>query len=293
MSLIQPILTPQQELEITAYINEYRTRNQAPPLAWDGSMYTFSQNWSSYLMSNNLFKHSGNQNYGENLAYFQGYGTDVMSLLKKSVDSWYNEISQYNFSSPGFTSATGHFTCLVWRSSTNFAIGIAINPTTQAATVTMNTYPAGNVQGEFETNVLSTVIVPPVPVPSPVPVPNPPVPTPVPLPVPSPVPVPVPLPVPIPTPVPNPPVPTPVPTPLPTDMNVNVISAIFNIIYMFERNQNRPAIIYAINNIITQYSQYMSQNTIVQLRNLIALFKSRASRMVIIRAINSILQSLK
>jgi len=269
MSLIQPILTPQQELEITAYINEYRTRNQAPPLAWDGSMYTFSQNWSSYLMSNNLFKHSGNQNYGENLAYFQGYGTDVMSLLKKSVDSWYNEISQYNFSSPGFTSATGHFTCLVWRSSTNFAIGIAINPTTQAATVTMNTCPAGNVQGEFETNVLSTVVVPlPNPLPVPLPVPNPPVPTPVPIPIPSPV-------------------------PLPTDMNVNVISAIYNIIYMFERNQNRPAIIYAINNIIAQYSQYMSQNTIVQLRNLIALFKSRASRMVIIRAINSILQSLQ
>jgi len=152
----------------------------------------------------------------------------------------------------------------------NYAIGIAINPDTQAATITMDTFPAGNIQGEFDTNVLPTVTLPPVPSP---------------LPIPSPVPVPSPSPDPV-------PVPSPSPVPSPINMKVNVASAIYNIIYMFERNQNRPAIIYAINNIIGQYSQYMSQNTINQLQNLIVLLTSRSSRMVIIRAINNILKSL-
>lgn len=53
--------------------------------------------------------HSGGP-YGENLAagYVGGY---------EPVDAWYNEILQYNYSLPGFSPATGHFTQLIWKSS--------------------------------------------------------------------------------------------------------------------------------------------------------------------------------
>jgi len=292
MTIVQPLLTSDQENEITTYVNNYRSLNQSPNMVWNNSIYSFSQSWSLVLSNNNLFQHSGNTLYGENLAYFQGYGTDVMTLLKKAIDSWYNEIKLYDFNSPGFSEATGHFTCLVWKSSTNFAMGISINTITQTAIITMNTSPPGNIIGEFDTNVLPTIpIATPLPTPAPTPTPTP-GPTPGPIPTPTPIPEPTPGPSPTPTPSPTP-EPIPEPSPEPTNINVNIKSAIYNIVYMFQNNQNRFAIMHAINNIIIQYSQYMNQSTVVQLRNLIYLFNVKSSRIVIINAVNNILSGLQ
>ena len=233
MSYAQPGLSSEQKQEITNYVNMYREKHRSPPLVWSDPISAFSQNWSYYLITNNLFEHSGSSIYGENLAYFQGYGTDVMTLLKKAVDDWYNEISAYDFNNPGFSSSTGHFTCLVWKESTSFGMGISINVNTSAVDVTMNTSPPGNVAGEFQNNVLPIV---PTPVPTPVPAPVPtPVPTPAPAPVPQPVPKPVPAPVP--TPVPHPP-PIPEPTPVPNSAQMHkVITDLHNLIYSINANQ--------------------------------------------------------
>ena len=106
-------LTDSQKREITSYINKYRTMHQSPPLALDDTITNASQEWSNNLLTTNVFQHSGNRLYGENLAYFTGYGTNIMVLLKKSVDAWYNEVKMYDFNNPGFSASTGHFTCLV------------------------------------------------------------------------------------------------------------------------------------------------------------------------------------
>ena len=219
MSYAQPGLSSEHKQEITNYVNMYREKHQSPPLVWSDPISAFSQNWSYYLITNNLFEHSGSSIYGENLAYFQGYGTDVMTLLKKAVDDWYNEITAYDFNNPGFSSSTGHFTCLVWKESTSFGMGISINLNTSAVDVTMNTSPPGNVVGEFQKNVLPIV----------------PVPTPVPVPVPLPLPAPVPTPVPVPEPTPAP-VPTPVPVPTPEQIH-KVVTDLHNLIYSINANQ--------------------------------------------------------
>lgn len=175
MTIQQPVLTPDQITEITNYINSYRAKNQAPPLTWDTTIAQFSQQWSYYLLSKNEFRHSGNNLYGENLAYFQGYGSDVMGLIKKAIDLWYDEITLYDFKNPGFSHATGHFTCLVWKASTKFAMGISINTMTNAVDVTMNTSPPGNYQGQYQENVLPlapTPILPGVPTPPSLPKPR-------------------------------------------------------------------------------------------------------------------------
>jgi hypothetical protein len=116
------------------------------------------------LVSNDEFKHSGNNLYGENLAYFQGYGRDTMGLIKKAIDLWYDEIKLYDFKNPGFSHATGHFTCLVWKSSTHFGMGFSINTATNAVDITMNTSQPGNYSGRYEENVLPLM---PTPMPSP------------------------------------------------------------------------------------------------------------------------------
>lgn len=157
MSINQIILTEQNICDIVDYVNSYREKNQAPPLAWDNTIASFAQSWSYNMAINNLFQHSGSRLYGENIGYFNGYGTDMMELIKLAIDNWYNEIALYNFDNPGFSDATGHFTCLVWVASTTFGIGISINETTGESYIVLNTYPAGNILGEFQLNVLPLV----------------------------------------------------------------------------------------------------------------------------------------
>jgi len=223
MSTQPTYLTSNQITEITNYINGFRALHKSQPLAWDFTIASFSQNWSDYLLTNHLFQHSGNETYGENLAYFQGYGLDIMKLLKMAVDSWYDEVKMYDFSKPGFSEQTGHFTCLIWGNSITYALGFSIDPITQTAIITMNTSPPGNVVGEFQANVFPIIpILPPPPIVTP--------PT---------------------TPV-QPPAPTPVPTPITYDKTkINaVIQSMNNIINMIITKRPRYFILLAINGVV-------------------------------------------
>jgi hypothetical protein len=209
-------LTNSQKTEITSYINKYRTMHQAPPLALDDTITNASQELSNNLLTTNVFQHSGNKLYGENLAYFSGYGSNIMVLLKKSVDAWYNEVKMYDFNNPGFSSSTGHFTCLVWKSSTSYGIGIAIDSKSRAYIV-MNTSPPGNYVGQFKANVLPAITPEPVPLPAPVPMP------------------------------------VPVPAPLPDNIKNNktyIINMLYNIITSIQRNQPRNVLINAVYTLI-------------------------------------------
>ena len=154
MSVEQPTLTQEQKNEITDYINMYRAKHSAPPITYDDNIAVFSQNWATYLASTGLFEHSTNREYGENLAYFRGYGNKMMELIKKSIDLWYEEISLYDYENPGFSSETGHFTCLIWKNQTSFGMGYAYNPATDVVNVNQNVSPSCNIMGGFEENVL-------------------------------------------------------------------------------------------------------------------------------------------
>jgi hypothetical protein len=270
MSIIQPILTSDQIAEITAYINNYRSLNQAPPLIWDETILNASNQWSEYLLTNNLFQHSGNPNYGENLAYFQGYGTDSMTLLKKAVDAWYNEISSYDFTNPGFSQATGHFTALVWSASTSFAIGITIDINTSAADIVFNSSPPGNIDGQYEDNVKPPIILPPVP---------PPVPVPTPVPVPSP----------------NPPTP-----PLPISNSAKIlmiINELNNIIFAINKRKPVYFIVRHIQQVIDHLSHVnidpIKHAVIYSLNGVISVLQKRKYSAFAIATVNNIINQLK
>ena len=70
---------------------------------------------------------------------------------QKTVEMWYAEISKYHYNRPGFSSSTGHFTQVVWASTTAVGIGRAVNGS--STYVVANYVPPGNVQGRFEQNV--------------------------------------------------------------------------------------------------------------------------------------------
>ena len=225
-------LTPDQIAEITKYVNVYRAKHQSPPLNWDAPIATLSQQWADYLDTYDLFQHSTNTSkYGENIAFYKGYGVDIMTLLKKAVDDWYNEVKSYDYNNPVFSSATGHFTCLVWKSSTTYGMGISISKSTGEVDVVMNTYPPSNYVGQFKENVLA-----PVPGPTPGPTPTP---------TPTPTPVPVPAPVPVPVPMPNP-------------FQINkgfIVDALYRIISAIQYNQPKSRIIKMVYDLVSFISK--------------------------------------
>ena len=66
----------------------------------------------------NLLQHSKAKGYGENIfSQWASNGFKILPNGGKGVDSWYNEIKDYNFktgkaNSPG--AVVGHFTQVVW-----------------------------------------------------------------------------------------------------------------------------------------------------------------------------------
>ena len=127
--------------------------------------------WATQMATTNLFAHSGSQLYGENLYGQFGAGplnsfASCSTLGSTCVSSWYSEISMYNFNSPGYSDATGHYTQVVWKSTTMLGMGLGWGIKSGG----VNSYycvgqysPPGNnvMSGQFLANVLpplSTVI---------------------------------------------------------------------------------------------------------------------------------------
>lgn len=71
---------------------------------------------------------------------------------QRAVDMWYEEIKDYSFGNPGFSSGTGHFTQVVWVGSQEMGVAKASNANGTQFVVARYS-PAGNVLGRFPENV--------------------------------------------------------------------------------------------------------------------------------------------
>uniref|UniRef100_A0A4W5LIA9 Golgi-associated plant pathogenesis-related protein 1 n=1 Tax=Hucho hucho TaxID=62062 RepID=A0A4W5LIA9_9TELE len=83
------------------------------------------------------------------------YPLSSLCIGKDVADRWYDEVKQYNFNRPGFSSGTGHFTAMVWKGSKKLGVGKASAPD-GSSFVVARYFPAGNItnQGHFDNNVL-------------------------------------------------------------------------------------------------------------------------------------------
>ncbi|MEV4128101.1 CAP family protein [Nocardia sp. NPDC049707] len=109
---------------------------------------TSSQRLGPHPANSGTFKHSGGP-YGENL--YMAEGMEVTGAT--AVEDWYAEIKDYNFTEPGFSDKTGHFTQVVWKGSKQIGVGIVCTGST--AYVVANYDPPGNYESKFPQNVLS------------------------------------------------------------------------------------------------------------------------------------------
>lgn len=145
---------------LTSYVNYFRGIHQSPPIEWDNDLASFSQSYSKKLGEIGSLVHSGK--YGENL-YMQGSTkVDPFLATRSGIRAWYGEVSVVDWKNVkgAYDAGAGHFTCLVWKDSKRFGMGVTVVNSTiggkwlyQSAYVVYNTDMC-NVLMWIERNVL-------------------------------------------------------------------------------------------------------------------------------------------
>jgi len=136
--------------------NYFRCLHGVGPVTWDNTLASFASWVASDNAARGYIHHSdGNGGeYGENIV--------MQPLMEESqvtgygmVKRWYDEIKDYDFNYPGFDGATGHFTQVVWKGSTEIGCGMATSPQGSFTSfwVVCNYKQPGNWEGMFEENV--------------------------------------------------------------------------------------------------------------------------------------------
>ena len=118
-------------------------------MKWSSAAATKANEWANHLVKSGTLEHGNHKDMGQNLAMKMG----AEFTAQEVADMWYNEISHYNFDHPGFRSGTGHFTQMIWASTTH--MGAAKVSKGNHSIVVANYIPPGNItnKGQFENNV--------------------------------------------------------------------------------------------------------------------------------------------
>eukprot|EP00887_Chlorella_sp_A99_P004064 scaffold11.g4064.t1 len=128
---------------------DYRVEHGAGFLQWDPVIAASAQNWANQC----TLSHTPSTNqwmYGENLAWGFGPGDWTGGGCAWAVALWYLQEQPLWRTSMGFSSATGHFTQLVWKGTRRVGCGSAWCDNVGA----WYTYdPPGNILGQFGANV--------------------------------------------------------------------------------------------------------------------------------------------
>lgn len=121
--------------------NKYRAEHDAPALQWDSAIAEVAYQHSQTCE----FGHRGNK-YGQNIAM----GMDTAQAVLKAWVT--DERSKYSYGSGGFSMDTGHFTQCVWK-DTQY-LGCGRSKCSQGYYTVCNYQKPGNVQGQYQSNVM-------------------------------------------------------------------------------------------------------------------------------------------
>ncbi|XP_057300775.1 Golgi-associated plant pathogenesis-related protein 1-like [Hydractinia symbiolongicarpus] len=92
------------------------------PVAWSDALTHDAQIWAEHIASIGGLPHSNNKEQGENIYWFSATGTCADAALP-----WYNEYKYYDYATTYNTTnkPIGHFTQVVWKSTTTIGVGMA------------------------------------------------------------------------------------------------------------------------------------------------------------------------
>jgi hypothetical protein len=130
--------------------NRLRAQHCAAPLTWSDDIAHAAKAWVDHLAARGCNLQHSQTNYGENIAG----GSASTQSPDRVVDLWYREHDAYDFARGGFSMRSGHFTQVVWRGSQK--LGCASASCGDIRLTVCNYDPPGNMQGDFQRNVLPT-----------------------------------------------------------------------------------------------------------------------------------------
>lgn len=133
--------------------NNYRKLHGVAALKLDKKLCSYAQEWANKLAREDSFEHRTNQDFGENLYCSWSSNPKAKCAGSKPVDSWYSEMTKYTFGSEPTSSASGHFTQVVWKKTQSLGIAKAKSPKSGKIIVVANYEPAGNWIGQYKDNV--------------------------------------------------------------------------------------------------------------------------------------------
>lgn len=143
--------------------NQVRAAHGLPPLRWSGQMASYAQQWADYLanyhgcqMEHRSHLHADLLNAGENiywaspLSWSDGREDEVQQITPTKVaQDWASEKPDYNYAANTCPpdKKCGHYTQMVWRTTTEVGCGMTICP--DKGQIWVCSYnPAGNWEGE-------------------------------------------------------------------------------------------------------------------------------------------------
>ena len=149
--------------------NYYRKYHQSVPMELTQKLNDYAQKYAETLAAKDQMQHSSSADRdklygewtGENLYYFWTSAKNVTINGAAAVDSWYDEIKDYDFvkgkSKNG--GVVGHFTQLVWKGTTQLGMGVA-RSSKNSVYVVGNYHFGGNYNNEYLKNVLPATSTP-------------------------------------------------------------------------------------------------------------------------------------
>ena len=153
---VATLVTPEEQQQMLDLHNTLRAKYGAPPLTWDATLASCAQDWANQRAAGEQQAHRSPNRYGENVfgnwsccdpAAFTSTPADPMGF-------WGGEEPNYDVATNSCVAGTvcGHFTQVVWSTTTQLGCGKALTPDSPqpgatSASWVCNYNPPGNMAG--------------------------------------------------------------------------------------------------------------------------------------------------
>ena len=129
-------------------LNNYRAKHNSPPLVWGTELAARAQEWADHLAARDVLDYDTRYRMGQTIMFYQG-GTLMPQF---TADTWYDQIHQYDFNNPKFSSKTSSFVQIVWKATTHVGVGRAVTDDFKTYVV-VNYIPVVYFRDQYEENV--------------------------------------------------------------------------------------------------------------------------------------------